>query len=184
MKLVTDPADPRRCKFSFPHEQCWREAEYGSEFCLAHGGKSTEQAEKKRLYHLAEVDNRQRLAELSGHDGIKTLREEIGLVRMLIEKQVNSAKGDTELMSRSGSINNLILTLSRLMKDCHTLEVNLGELLSKQTVFRLIQSMCEIVVQELQGIEGYEEIIDRISDRLYVTVGKAQNFETLQLPPP
>jgi len=184
MKLVTDPADPRRCKFSYPHEQCWREAEYGSEFCLAHGGKSTEQAENKRMYHLAEVDSRLRLAELSGHDDIKSLREEIGLVRILIEKQVNSAKGDIDLLSRCGSINNLILTLSRLTKDCQALEKDLGELLSKQAVFRLIQSMCEIVVEELQGIEGYEEVIDRISERLFSTVGEAQNVEALQLPSP
>ena len=77
--MVTDPADPRRCKFSYPHEQCWREAEAGCDFCLVHGGKSKAEAEDTRLYHLAEVDNRRRLAELSSHERIKSLREEIGL---------------------------------------------------------------------------------------------------------
>ena len=179
MKLVTDPADPRRCKFSYPHEQCWREAEYGSEFCLAHGGKSTEQAENKRLMQLAEVDNRRRLMELSTHDGVKSLREAVGLTYMLIEKQVNS---DPTLLSCCGSVNNLLLTLGRLTKECHALEQSTGELLSKEAVFRLAQSMCEIVIDELQGIEGYEEIIDRIGDRLFPVVRGARNDEILRLP--
>jgi len=185
MKYVTDPADPRRCKFSYPHEQCWAEAEPGCSNCAAHGGKSKANAEETRLYYLAEVDNRRRLAELSGHDQIKSLREEIGLIRMLIEKQVNIAKGsDIELLSSSGSINQLIVTLGKLIKDCHALEQSLGELLSKQTVYRLAQTMCQIVMEELQGIEGYEEIIDRIAERIFPTVTETQNNEALRLSAP
>ena len=184
MKLVTDPADPRRCKFSYPHEQCWREAEHGSDFCLAHGGKSTEQAEDKRHYYLAEVDNRRRLSELSGNGQVESLREGIGLVRMLIEKQMNAAKSDAETLSSCGSINNLLLTMSKLIKDCHALEQSLGDLLSKQAVVRLGQSICEIVIEELRGIEGHEEIIDRIVNRLFPAISGASNGELLRLPAP
>ena len=116
MRQVADPADPRRCKYSYPHEQCWHEAEPGCDNCAAHGGKSKANAEETRLYHLAEVDNRRRLAELSGHEQIKSLREEIGLVRMLIEKQVNAAKSDMELLSSCGTINGLLVTLEKLIK--------------------------------------------------------------------
>lgn len=179
MKLVTDAADPRRCKFSYPHEQCWREAEYGSEFCLAHGGRSTEAAESKRLMQLAEISNRRRLEELTGHDGVKSLREAVALAYMLIERQVNN---DPTLLSCCASVNNLLLTLARLTKECVALEQSTGELLSKEAAYRLVQSMCEIVIEELQGIEGYEEIVDRIADRLFPTVNAARNYEPLRLP--
>ena len=185
MKYVADPADPRRCKYSYPHEQCWREAEPGCSNCAAHGGKSRANAEETRLYNLVELDNRRRLAELSGSENIKSLREEIGLVRLLIEKYVNAARGsDVELLSSSGSIDRLILTLGKLIKDCHALEQSLGELLSKQTVYRLAQTMCEIVMEELQGVEGHEEIIERIAERIFPTVTNAQNNEMLRLPAP
>ncbi len=179
MKLVSDPADPRRCKFSYPHEQCWREAEYGAEFCLAHGGRSTEEAESKRLMLLAEVNNRRRLAELSGHDGVKSLREAVALTYMLIEKQVNN---DPTLLSCCGSVNNLLVTLTKLTKECLALEQNTGELFSKEAAYRLVQSMCAIVIDELQGVEGHEEIIDRIADRLFPAVGAARNHDLLKLP--
>ena len=100
---------------------------------------------------LVEVDNRRRLAELSGHEQIKSLREEIGLVRMLIEKHLNAAQGNLELLTSCGSSNQLIVTLTKLVKECHALEQSCGELLSKQTVYRLAQTMCEIVMEELQG---------------------------------
>ena len=182
MKCVTDPADPRRCKFSYPHEQCWREAEPGCDNCAAHGGKSKANAEELRLYNLVEVDNRRRLAELSGHENLKSLREEIGLVRLLIEKTINNAQGNIEVLASCGSLNQLIVTLTKVVKECHALEQSCGELLTKQTVYRLAQSMCEIVIDELQGIEGHEEIIDRIADRLFPTVKGAQNNEAMQLP--
>ena len=184
MKMVTDPADPRRCKFSYPHEQCWREAEAGCDFCLVHGGKSKAEAEDTRLYHLAEVDNRRRLAELSSHERIKSLREEIGLVRILIEKRMNMIRTEADLLSACGPINNMLLTLEKLIKSCHALEQSLGELLSKQSVVCLAQKICEIVIEELQGVEGHEQIIDRIVDRLFPAINIAQNSEMLRLSAP
>jgi len=136
------------------------------------------------LYYLTEVDNRRRLAELSGHEQIKSLREEIGLVRMLIEKQVNAAKSDIELLGSCGTINGLLVTLEKLVKRCHELEQSFGELLSRQAALRLGQSLCEIVIEELQGIEGHEEVIDRIVERFFPAIKNAQNTEALKLPSP
>lgn len=167
MTFVTDLADPRRCKFSFPRQQCRNLAVPGSKYCKLHDHRTGVLSEETRLYHLAEIDNRRRLSELSSDESIKSLREEIGLVRMLIEKMLNTAKTDAELLSACGSINNMLLTLDKLIKSCHTLEQSLGELLSKDSVMRTAQSICEIVIEELQGIEGHEEVIDRIVERLF-----------------
>ncbi len=141
-------------------------------------------AEDTRLYHLAEVDSRTRLAELSSHERIKSLREEIALVRILIEKRMNMIKTEADLLSACGPINNMLLTLEKLIKSCHALEQSLGELLSKQSVVRLGQSICEIVIEELQEIEGHEEIIDRIVERLFPTIKGAQNNDMLRLAAP
>jgi hypothetical protein len=42
------------------------------------------------------------------------------------------------------------------------------------------------VIEELQEIEGHEEIIDRIVERLFPTINGAQNVDLLRLtaPPP
>lgn len=181
MKRVTDPADPNRCKANFEQEQCWNEAEPGSSNCSAHGGRNKLIAESKRRYQLAEVEDRRRLSELSEAEDIKSLREEIGLIRMLIEKRMKVIKTEADLLTACGPLNSLFLTLDKLVKSCHTLEQSLGDLLSKQAVLRLGQALCEIVIEELQDVPGHEDIIDRIVDRLFPAIGSAQNAEVPRL---
>ena len=171
LEMVKDPADPRRCKYSYPHEQCRRVAEPGAQFCRVHGGKSTELADETRIYHLANVQDRARLAELSSNDRVKSLAEEVSMSRMLFEKVWNSAQSETEMLGRCSVLNTLLLTCERLTKSYYALEKDLGELLPKDEVLRYAQSLCEIVIEEIEGVEGYEDIIDRIVDRIFVVVG-------------
>jgi len=181
MKRVTDPADPRRCKHSFPHEQCWNEAPEPGKNCTAHGGRDMIEENEKRLYQLAEVDDRAKLAHFSTHERIKSLREEIGLVRLLIEKRMNLIKNEADLLAACGPLNSMFLTLEKLIKSCHSLEQSLGELLTRDTVVRLGQTLCNIVIEELQGMEGHEEVIDRIVERLFPTINSTRNSEILKL---
>ena len=64
------------------------------------------------------------------------------------------------------------------------MEQSFGELLSRQSVLRLGQSLCEIVMDELQSLEGHEEVIDRIVERFFPTIKTPQNTETLKLSSP
>ena len=122
--------------------------------------------EDKRLYLLTKAQHRTRLAQLSEHEQIKSLRDEIALARMLIEERFNKVKDDSDLISAFGPINTALLTVERLVKSAHTIEQNLGTLLSKPTVLALGQSLSRIIVEELEGIENYEAIVDRINRRI------------------
>lgn len=178
MKRVTDPADPQRCKFAFAHEQCWYVAENG-DHCEVHNGGKPKDVQEKRLYRLAEVESRVRLSELADHPGVKNLKEEVGLLRMMIEHKINSAKTESERLANYPSLNTMIMSAARLVKDCHELEQNLGELLSKHAVVRLGQELVNIIIDELKDVEGHEEIIDRILERFLPAIENAQNAEQL-----
>jgi hypothetical protein len=184
MERVKDPTDPERCKGAAPDGQCWNRAEHGSDYCLAHGGKSTALAESKRAYLLVDVQRRVRLAQLAEHDDIKSLREEIALARLLVEKRLNACKNDEELIASAGAINTMLLTLERLVKSANTIEQNLGTLLAKSAVLKLGQSICHIVVEELEHVDGYEIIVDRITRRMIDTISHANNNEVLAITGP
>src|SRR5262245_22104950 len=111
MERVKDPSDPQRCKAVFPHEQCWNRAAEGYDYCEVHGGRNNAAANERRIYQLQEVRNRQRLAELSGHEELKSLREEIGLARILVERRFEMIKSDTQLLEACGPINTMLLTI-------------------------------------------------------------------------
>lgn len=176
MPLVQDLADPNRCKGASRDGQCRNVAAHGSDYCEeAHRGKSTDQAERKRMYLLAKAADRARLTELSGHEEVKSLREEIGLARMLIEQRFNLVKTDLDLLNACGPLNTLLLTVDRLVKSAHSMEQSLGLLLDKSSVLQLSLILCQIVIEELEGIEDYQLIVDRITERFAETIGAANN---------
>ena len=178
MERVTDLADPERCKGAAPDGQCLNRIEGESDYCRVHGGRDNTKDQLKRQYLLTEANYRTRLAQLAEHDEIKSLREEVALARMLIETRVNACRTDAELLASTGPINTQLLTLERLVRSCNQIEQNLGSLLSKTTVLKLGQLLCRIVVEELEDIDGYEAIVDRITHRLIATISNAQNVES------
>lgn len=174
-RVVRDPADPNRCKGATAEGQCMNEAEYGCEYCAMHGGRSTEAAEGKRMYHLSVAAQQARLAQLSEHESVKSLREEIALARMLIERRFNAIKTEIDLLNACGPLNQLLLTVERLVKSAHALEQNLGLLLDKASIIQLGQHISRIIIEELEGIEDYELLVDRILNRLFPTITAANN---------
>ena len=177
MKHVTDLSDPQRCKGRAPDGQCRNLSVTGSDFCVAHSGRDMTTAREKRGFLLAKAEDQARLAGLS-HDlePIKELRDAISLTHMLIEKRWNLIKDDADLIMGCAPLNQLIQTMEKLVNSTHKIETNLGELLARQAVLSLAKEMVQIVIDEIEGIEDYEAIIDRITQRLIDTVRQADNI--------
>jgi hypothetical protein len=175
MDRVTDPADPRRCQAPDRMGQCWNVAEPGCDYCRKHAGTDKDSAKQIRQYQLTNARLRQRLSQKTDHDQITSLREEIGLTKILIEELMNSCKTDTELLAHTGTFNQLAMTLEKLIKTSHQMEQSLGLLLSKPTLVVLGQDIIHILIEELKGVPEYEERIDRITGRMIDTIEHATN---------
>jgi len=174
---VTDLADPLRCKAAAKEGQCLNVVLHGSEYCRMHGGVNHLPAEQKRGFLLAKADDQTRLAILTDElEPVKELRDTIALTHMLIEKRWNMVRDNNDLLVHCGPLNQLIQTMEKLINSCHKIQTNLGELLARQAVLSLAKEMVVIVIDELEGIDGYEEIIDRITTRLISTIRKADNI--------
>ena len=167
--------DPSRCKQSVGSQQCLDMAAPGSDYCLKHRGIDRTNERSTRLYLLAKADEQARLLQLADHEEIRSLREEIALARMLVERRWNTIKNDNDLIMACGSLNTLLLTIERLVKSAHTIEQNLGILLSKSAVMVLGQNICRIIVEELDGIDNYEAIVDSITHRILSTIASAKD---------
>jgi hypothetical protein len=106
---------------------------------------------------------------------------------MMIEKRWNLVKDDGDLLQACGPLNQMLQNMDRLVNSCHKIEQNLGQLLAKQAILALAKRMVEVMVEELEGIDNYEEIVDRITARLIDTIRGTDNTEaatTITLPPP
>ena len=170
MQRVNELDDPNRCKASAGEEQCQNVAAVGSDFCRAHSGVDRSETMNKRAYLLAQAHDRATLARFAESEGIKSLRDEIALARLMVERHWNMIKNDNDFVNRAPSINSLLLTIERLIKSSHSIEQSLKTLLGREHVIAFGQLLVKVVMEELKTLPDYELIADRILQRVMETV--------------
>jgi len=177
MQRVTDPADPRRCKGAQPDGQCQNFAEEGSDYCRVCGGESRAPERRLKQYLLARAQDRTRLAQLDDPEGLKSLRDEVVIATGMLERRLNMVDSDAEFIQAFPQIERFLRSVAELKKSSFFLEQKSGAMLSRTAAFRLGQEIIKIVVDELEGIPNYEQIVDRIITRMVPTIQKADNSE-------
>lgn len=157
-----------RCQASKGDHQCIEPVVPGTQYCERCGkSRKALSTESIRQYNLASAEVRAKFEHFLDQPGLRSLREEIALVRILIERLYNRVEGnDTLLLSNAAQLNQLFLTLERLVKTTHQQEQSLGELLTRDQVVALARQFVEIVIDEIAHFEGYEAVADRIVDRV------------------
>ena len=178
MERVVDLADPRRCQASIGTGQCMMVAVEGAAYCTIHGHGYKPPEKGKRQYFLTRAEDRAKLAAFAEHDDIKSLRDEIALTRMVIEELWNSGNTPAERLNNYGRVNTHILTLEKLVKTCNLIEERLGTLLSKPTLLRIGQQICQVLVNQLSGLPGYEQMVDALIRDVIGVIEAARNDAT------
>lgn len=166
-----EPDDPNRCQCVTGQGQCGNLAIEGSKFCGAHGGNAAAKVlDQKNLsnYRLAKYQNR--LAQFADSDKLKSLRDEIGILRILIEERFNySIKTDNDLLLHSGPLADLIMKVEKLVSSCDRIESKLGLMMDKTQVMQLATEVVEIIGHFVTDEATLMEIAEKIAatiDRL------------------
>ena len=166
--------DPDRCQaLHHGKRQCFYKSMDGSNFCKIHGGnKGAEKQEKENItrYHIGKW--RARLDRFSSESNIKNLREEIGVLRMVLEQRLERCDDAHDMILQSGPISDIIMKIEKIVSSCHKLEGSMGQLLDKQEIIRfsseVIGIITEILVEQPEKISEIAERIissvDRIGD--------------------
>ncbi len=169
-----------QCQYVNKHTgRCKREAEAGSEFCSIHAALSSKEKNRegfeKRMYLIQNQRMRERHASIGGHEHSRSLREEVDMARMLLEERLNAIKTDADLSASCGAIKELLLTIERLESSCLKIDQTVGNLLSKTTLTKIASGMVQILIDELIDIPNSEEIIDKISDRIFLLISNPED---------
>lgn len=167
MQLVTRPDDPSRCQASAGSNQCNAVALEGEKFCAQHSGsRVTKTPAKLRQYHLLNTYLKDSYEKFSENENIKTLRDEVSLARALLERRLNLITCDADVLANSGAVNQQFLVLQKLVTSMHTLDKSLNNLVSREDLIACANALYSVVAEELEGIEDYELITDRIGNRM------------------
>ncbi len=160
--------DPERCQGVMAYGQCGNKSMEGSLFCPMHGGnKAVQSAEAKdqRNYRVAKWQAR--MNRMSDAPGIKSLREDIGVLRMLLEERLNQCHSESELMMQSQPIAQLVEKIEHTVVSCHKLEEKLNVVVDRQQLLQFASQVIDIVSKHTQ-----EDQLQVISDEILQVVGK------------
>lgn len=154
-----DEADPHRCQASGQGGQCPYLAIPESRFCQRHDGQgaSSREKDKTNMYRLQVWQ--QRLDEFSEHDKLKSLRDEIGILRIVLEETMNRCHDSNSILMYSSKIGDLCIKIEKLVSSCNRLEMKMGMLLDKASALNLAGQVVDIISLHVDD----PAIIDAIS---------------------
>jgi len=171
MKRVAYPEQPDRCHQVVKDGQCVNVAVDGGKKCLAHGGHKELESQRNKSLKMYRLGQWQaRANEMTDHVGIKSLREEIGILRILLEERFSQCQGDRfNLLLQAGPIGDLILKIEKVVTSCHKLEASMGEHIEKSQLL-LFAAEVVAVIGEVLGDD--QDKLDAISFRILDLVNR------------
>lgn len=168
IKRCTDPADPKRCQAVTKDGQCMMLSVPEGQNCMLHGGnKQLDQQEKHSadMYRVSVFKGR--IARQKNHSEVRTLGNEVAILRMLLEERLNKCASETDLMLESAKISELVIKIEKLVTSCHKLEKHLGQHLDKAAILQFAGEVVEIVGKTVTD----KEQIKAVADGILVAIG-------------
>ena len=169
-----EDTDPRRCQANDRRGQCHLARLPESEYCVLHGGnRATEQAEKKRIRQYRLAKWQERVNDFAESSELKSLREEIGILRMTLEHVLNTrCKTVDDLLIYSPQVGDMVMKINTVVTSCHKLEANMGQHLDKQQIINFASELVGVVANVLDGdelkisivVDKIEEVLNRLGE--------------------
>lgn len=170
---VENPDDPRRCQSNIQNSQCPFRAERDSIYCHIHQGISGPKGfdNQMRNYRLAKWQAR--ISEFADNNQVKSLREEIGILRMVLEEILSHCQDQDDIILYSSKIADHVVKIERVVTSCHKLEESTKLLLDKGKIIQLAGVMVEVIGKYILDVN----LLDKISDDIVQTVLKDKSMD-------
>ena len=148
--------------------QCKFIAVEGFKYCPKHAGPGPMLAEKRKVHQYMLELWQTRVDEFAEGEDVKTLRGEIGIMRMMVESIISRCTNAADLHLYSGKIAQLVGQIQTLVVSTDKLETRLGMILDKAGALALGAQIVEIIVSEISD----PSIQDRVSNRIIDVVAR------------
>lgn len=153
-----------KCLHSGPQGECPFKRIEGSKFCPRHGAHHVFNAAAKadsRLYMVAKWQ--ERIGTKVDNPKSKTLGEEVGIIRMLIEERLLQCKDESDLLMASHSITQMLTTAEKLVASHHKIEKERALLLDPDRALKLATDIVGVIATYLDDPDILKAVTDDIT---------------------
>lgn len=169
------PDDPNRCQ-ALSHggsQQCSFKAVEGTKYCPRHGANrqlAKQEKESIRLYRLAKW--RDRLENKIDHPKMKSLNEEVAILRMTLESKLERLENDEMLILASGGVVELIREIQKTVRTLHQIDKDSKNFLDRTQAFVFIQEIAKTISKYIKDEDVLLKISEEISSSLERLIGE------------
>lgn len=160
-----------RCRHTGTRGNCPQVAIEGSVYCAKHSNE----ADRLKGYRLQDPELRERFEQLSRDASLDTIKQEVLLLRALIEDRLNFCKNPAERATALQSVTSALATIDKLFNSVVRLERAASITLDKPTLGRLSEKIIEILVRNLGDLPDRDEIVDRVAAEIAQAVVEIRN---------
>ncbi len=161
----------QQCEHSGPQGQCHNERIDGSRYCSRHSNE----AERIRGYQLTDPVLRDQV-EYHGREGrLESIRQEIVLLRSMINTRLNMITNRAERESAIQSATPSVVSLVKCYETLTKLEQQTSVVLGKEALSELAEEIVIILTEELDGVPNHDSIVDKVASRIADAIASARN---------
>ena len=137
--------------------------------CPKHGGNlALKQLEKKIVHSYRLKEWAQRLDEFAEDEQVKTLRGEIGVLRLVLEQTLNKCETNTELILYSSKISDLVTKIEKTVVSADKLEQRLGLVMDRTQALMFVGNIINILQKHIQDPAK----IEAVSNEMITSLGE------------
>lgn len=165
------PGDPDRCQATRKlHGQCHFKVVPGSKYCALHGGNNAQEAAiRDSIYKFRLAKYQDRFGSLSGSDSIKNLRDEVAILRLLVQKRLDLCSNESDLLMHSTAISRFLNQIQSLAVSCAKVELSLSEVIDSENAVTIVQKLISAIKKH------YTEPIDDLLNDLMLLLDRMHN---------
>ena len=160
-----------RCQHTGVRGSCNLIAIDGSVYCEKHSNE----ADRLKGYRLQDPELRKRFDELSRDASLETVKQEVLLLRVLIEDRLNFCKNAAERASALQNLTSSLATIDKLLNSLERLQRAASITLDKPTLSRLSEKIITILLDNLGDLPDRDEIVDRVAAEIAQAVMEIRN---------
>ena len=171
--IRVQPEDPHRCQSYVQSEgvQCGFKAVEGSRFCIMHGGRHS--IESNRVASLSQYrlkKYQKRHGEFLENAKLRSVDEEISILRMVLEEIINMANSEVELMLYSQKISDLVRDITKCVQVADKLATKAGMVIGRQEAMVIGNRVVDILATHITDEALLLKIADQIGDAFTMKV--------------
>jgi len=160
-----------QCEHTGPHGQCSHPKVDGSDYCARHSKES----DRIQGYRLSSPELRKQFEHFEQSDLLETVRQEISLLRALINDRLNMLDSPAERIAAFQSVAPQLVAVVKSLETIVKLEHQTNVVLGKDALRSLAQEIIKILTEELVEVPDHDSIIDRVAKRIASAIAKSHN---------